>query len=123
MRAAGSRVAFAAIASGLIGACGGTGEATGEVVGDASDPMACAAAISAYTYMVAEGFSAADSEMQSQALVSGMTYLNSYAIPKGLSEPEAFTELETRREELRNTLSTEQIIEQARVCIENTPQV
>ena len=85
--------------------------------------MACAAAISAYTYLVTEGFVAADPEMQSRALVSSMTYLNSYAIPNGLSEPEAFAELETRRDELRSAYSTEQIIEQARVCIENTPQV
>ena len=69
----GGRVAFAALAAGFLAACGGTGEATGEQ----ADPMACAAAISAYTYLVTEGFVAADPEMQSRALVSSMTYLNS----------------------------------------------
>lgn len=119
MKAHISRLAASILVAGLTAACG----KGGDNVSGADDPLACAAALSAYTNLVAEGYVAPEPKFESAALVSGMTYLNSYAIPNGLSEEQAFAELEIRREELRSTASSEEIVDQAWGCIENTPEL
>ena len=77
--------------------------------------------ISAASYLVAGGRAEQDAALTKQGLVSLMTFLNTYAIPKGLEEPEAFAELKSHRLALMDTLSPEDIMTRAKLCIARSP--
>lgn len=93
--------------------------AAGKTTGDPN--LKCAAMISAASYLVAGGKAEQDAAMTKRGLVSLMTFLNTYAIPKGLKEPEAFAELKSQRETLMETLSTDDIMAHAKLCIARSP--
>ncbi|MEO1206356.1 MAG: hypothetical protein AAFV45_08485 [Pseudomonadota bacterium] len=55
----------------------------------------CAALIGAATILVRSGKVENDTALMKRTLVSSMTHLNAYAIPKGMTEAEAFAELKS----------------------------
>ena len=118
------RIGGCLLATFLLAACGQGAQSDVEAAVEVDDPLECAATISAYSYLVAEGYLASDPAIPpSRGLASSMTYLNIYAIPKDLSEAEAFAQAEARREEIRADASADEILEEARICVENTPEV
>lgn len=114
----------AAISCCVLSACsppGGDDEAAaGNTTGDPN--LHCAAMISAASYLVAGGKAEPDTALSKRGLVSMMTFLNTYAIPKGLSEPEAFAELKSQRETLMETHSTDDIMARTRLCVDRSPR-
>lgn len=90
---------------------------------DVDPNLECAALISAASYIIAKGDVGSDFVLsENDGLVSLMTYLNTYAIPKGLKEPEAFQELENQREKLTSSVPSSEILDRAKKCMENIPQ-
>lgn len=86
------------------------------------DDFTCAALISAADYlMVVEQKVSKDDIVMKQGLLSGMTYLNKWAIPKQLEERAAFDEVKRERERLISTEATANIVDRAKVCITRTP--
>lgn len=82
----------------------------------------CAATISAASHLAARGELEVNADFNAQALVSGMTHLNTYAIPAGLSERDAFDQLNARRDVLIETRSPSKILGQAKSCLRKTPK-
>jgi hypothetical protein len=83
--------------------------------------LECAAVISAASQLAGKRKLKTDAEFDKKALASGMTHLNTYAIPKGMSEKEAFEHLNARRAELIAEASPSDILQRAKTCIEKTP--
>lgn len=83
--------------------------------------LKCAALISAANALVVSGKAERDPTLAKQALVSSMTYLNSYAIPKGLKQAEAFREVKSLRAELIGSLPPAEIMSRAKRCVNRTP--
>jgi hypothetical protein len=79
--------------------------------------LECAALISAATVLVSRGQAEQDSTLQKQGLVGLMTHLNSYAIPKGLREAEAFAELKALRSDLIGSLQPAAIMKRSNRCL------
>lgn len=93
--------------------------------GDASkvdSNLNCAAMISAASHLAARGELEIAPDFNAKALISGMTHLNSYAIPAGLSESDAFDHLNARRDVLIETRSPSKILGQAKSCLRKTPK-
>ena len=82
----------------------------------ADSNLDCAALISAATYLVRDGKAENDPAVMKRALVNLMTHLNTYAIPKGLAEAEAFKELNALRASLIETRPPEEIMSRAKRC-------
>lgn len=101
----------------LAGCSGQVGE------GSVDRNLECAALISASTHLYVQGEIALETEDYNKTLVSGMTYLNRYAIPNGISEGDAFAELNARRDELMQKIKPEQIKSRALSCMSRTPRV
>ena len=80
--------------------------------------LQCSAMISAASQLVAQQKMPPDPLVSEQGLLALMTYLNRYAIPAGLSEPDAFKELEAVREQLIAETEPGDILAEARTCIE-----
>jgi hypothetical protein len=78
--------------------------------------------ISAANSLVVSGKVDNDPELAKRALVTSMTYLNAYSIPKGLKEADAFTEVKAHRASLLETLSPDEVMSQAKRCMERSPQ-
>ncbi len=87
----------------------------------ADSNLECSALISAATYVVAGGKAANDPVVSKRGLVSLMTYLNTYAIPKKLKEREAFEELHALRAKMMEALEPADIMRRARKCVDRTP--
>lgn len=106
---------------GLISCCAlaACGPAEGE---STASNLECAALISASTYLVASGKVEADPVLKKRALVTMMTHLNTYAIPKRLKEKQAFGELHALRKDLMGSRSPDKIMRQARTCADRSPQ-
>lgn len=85
---------------------------------EAESHLDCAALISAATYLVRDAKVENDPAFMKGALVSMMTHLNTYAIPKGLRETEAFKELHALRASLTETLPPNEIMSRAKRCSE-----
>ena len=85
--------------------------------------LQCAALISAASHLASKGQIQLGAGSQNQMLISMMTHLNQYAVPKGLPEQDAFAELNTLREDLMNTMKPEAIHAKARACVRLTPRV
>lgn len=85
--------------------------------------LECAALISASTYLHVQGEIVLETEDYNKTLVSGMTYLNTYAIPNGISEGDAFAALHTRRDALMQTVKPAKIKSRALSCMRRTPKV
>jgi hypothetical protein len=83
--------------------------------------LACAATISAATYVIKNGEAPRDKELMGRALFSMMHYLNSYAIPRGMKEHEAFAELHKVRIDLMDALPADRIISRAKTCASRQP--
>lgn len=82
----------------------------------------CAAVISAASYLMARGKISDDAVSSNKdPLVVMMTYLNTYAIPKGLKEADAFKELEKQRSTLTASVPSSEIVNQAKRCMDNSP--
>lgn len=84
--------------------------------------LECAALISASTYLVAGGKAEKDPALDKRALVTMMTHLNTYAIPKGIKEKQAFDELTSRREALIGSRPPREIMSRAKRCAERIPR-
>ncbi|MEZ5946124.1 MAG: hypothetical protein R3C13_04960 [Hyphomonas sp.] len=84
-------------------------------------PLDCAALISAADRLIADGVLPADGDFQAQVLIAAMTHLNAYAVPEGVSEPDAFKALNLRRGELMDTVTGDEILARAKACVANTP--
>ena len=89
----------------------------------AESNLDCAALISAATYLVRDGKAENDPELMRRGLVSLMTHLNTYAIPKGMKEAEAFEEQHSRRRTFMETRPASEIMRRANRCVEQTPRV
>ena len=81
------------------------------------NPFTCAAMISAADRLVATGRLAPDETLSRLGLVSMMTHLNTWAIPKDLSEKEAFDQLKQERDRLTETHGPQDILTRAQACI------
>jgi hypothetical protein len=84
--------------------------------------LKCAALISAASYLSAKGNIELNTSFDQKAPFSLMMHLNSYAIPNGIGEAEAFRQLEVQREALIQAKSQEKIRDGAEACIRKTPQ-
>lgn len=83
--------------------------------------LECAAMIGAANSLIGRGEIENDPTFSKRALVSSMAYLNAYAIPYGLKEPEAFKEVKSHRTALIESLSSEKIMGRAKQCIDRSP--
>lgn len=83
--------------------------------------LTCAAIISGATYLGLKGTIEIDRAFTKRALSASMTYLNSYAIPKGLKEPQAFEELNALRASLMEELEPAELMARAKRCVERSP--
>lgn len=92
-----------------------------DVSGRVDSNLNCAAMISAADSLVASGKLDRDPELAKRALVTSMTHLNAYAIPKGLKEPEAFTELKAHRAALLESLQPADVMSRAKRCMDSSP--
>ena len=106
-----------------LAACKPSAEAKQETANKAGSDtnLECAALISAASYLIAGGQAESDPDFNRRPLFTLMAYLNSYAIPKGLKESEAFDKLHARRAALTEALSVEEIMDRARRCIDSSP--
>lgn len=89
--------------------------------GGADVNLECAALISAATVLMGSGEAENDPALTRRALVSSMTYLNAYAIPKGLKEPQAFQDLKQKRAALIGALPAAEVMSGARRCVSRSP--
>lgn len=80
--------------------------------------LECAALISASTYLVAGGKAEKDPALDRRALVTMMTHLNTYAVPKGIREKQAFDELKSLRTDLMGSRPPREIMSRAKRCAE-----
>jgi hypothetical protein len=78
--------------------------------------LECAALISASTYLIVGGKAEKDPALDKRALVTMMTHLNTYAVPKGITEKQAFAELTSLREALIGSRPPREIMSRARRC-------
>ena len=85
------------------------------------DHFTCAAMISAADHLVATGQVAADDSIMRNGLMTSMSHLNAWAIPKGLQESEAFDSVKKERERLLGKLTPKEIVARAKACIEQMP--
>ena len=81
----------------------------------------CSALIGASTVLVQRRKAENDPVLAKRALVTSMTYLNAYAIPKGLTERDAFKDVLARRATLLETLPPAEIMSRARRCADRSP--
>jgi hypothetical protein len=103
----------------VLAACGPSG---GDDVSGVNANLNCSAMISAANSLVVSGKVDNDPELAKRALVTSMTYLNAYSIPKELKEADAFTEVKAHRASLLETLSPDEVMSQAKRCMERSPQ-
>lgn len=82
----------------------------------------CSALIVAANNLSVQGQIEVDPSFAEKALFSQMMHLNSYAIPNGIGEAEAFKQLATQREALLLAKSPKSIRNEAEACIRKTPQ-
>lgn len=113
----------AAISCWLLSACSppGSNDESSAGTTNIDRNLDCAAMISAASYLIAGGKAEQDATLAKRGLVSLMTFLNTYAIPKGLTEPEAFAELKSHRLALMETLSPGDIMARAKLCVDRSP--
>lgn len=83
--------------------------------------LECAATISAATQLSMRGALDTDAEFDSKALFSSMMHLNTYAIPSGLREAEAFEQANGLRDSMIETQTPSKLLSRAKSCIRNTP--
>ena len=116
-------VVFVALSCCVLTGCGPSeGESDTAVDSAGVDAnLDCAALISAADSLVASGKVDRDPELAKRALVTSMTYLNAYALPKKLKEAEAFTELKSHRATLLETLSADEVVSRAKRCMKRSP--
>jgi len=84
--------------------------------------LRCAAMISAASHLSAKGDIGLSASFSEKALFSLMMHLNSYAIPNGIREAEAFTQLDAQRDAPIQAKSERKIRDGAEACIRKTPQ-
>lgn len=94
------------------------GPAEGESV---ASNLECAALISASTYLGAGSKAEDNPALTKRALTTSMTYLNAYAIPKGLKQKQAFAELTSVRKDLMESRSPGKIMSQPERCADRNP--
>lgn len=114
---------FVALSCCVLTGCGPPGGESDTAVDSAGvdSNLDCAALISAADSLVASGKVDRDPELAKRALVTSMTYLNAYALPKKLKEAEAFTELKSHRATLLETLSADEVVSRAKRCMKRSP--
>lgn len=81
--------------------------------------LRCAALTSIYMERIISGAIQRDSSVKTDPLVGTMTYVGAYGIGKGLSEKEAFADVEREKQRLLAELGTEEIEKEAISCLEN----
>jgi hypothetical protein len=106
---------FGLIACGALAACG---PAEGE---SAASNLECAALISASTYRVASAKAETDPVLKKRAPTTPMTYLNAYAIPKGIKQKQACEDLTSLRKDLMRSRPPGHIMSRARTCVDRSP--
>ena len=90
--------------------------------GEKTDPkLHCAALISASTQNLLLGKIDKDPAFERQALLSMTTYVNSYAIPNGIGEKEAYDRVNAHRDNMLETGDPKKIFKEAKRCIARTP--
>jgi hypothetical protein len=87
----------------------------------ADSHLDCAALISAANHLSVQGRLKTGAAFDREAPGASMTHLNAYAIPAGIREPEAFKQVNARRDELKKSETPERIYERARACVLRTP--
>ncbi|MBU1209720.1 MAG: hypothetical protein KJ587_00425 [Alphaproteobacteria bacterium] len=107
---------FGAISCCALSACSPSG---GERI---DSNLECAALISAANALVISGKAENDPGLAKRALVSSMTYLAAYAIPKGIKEAEAFEQVKSLRATLIESLTPVDIMSRARRCADRSPR-
>jgi hypothetical protein len=79
--------------------------------------LECAALIAAADGLVATKAVEPDEKISKMGLVVSMGYLNAYAVPKQISEQEAFAAVLAERDTLLKTQSPTAIVQRATACI------
>lgn len=110
-----SIIAYSVLAIFLIAGCAPSAEKLNR-------NLECAALISAANQLSLRGELDTGSEFDGQALFSGMTHLNNYAIPNQIPETAAFEQMNARRDALIETKSPSSILKSAKSCIRSTPK-
>ena len=87
----------------------------------ADSNLNCAALIGAATVLIRNGKVEKDPALMKRALVSSMSHLNAYAIPKGLKQAEAFAEVKALRRTFVETRPADEILNRAKRCAARTP--
>ena len=113
---AAKRIAALTIMASLA-ACGEGGSALAR-----PDNLGCAAHISATSFAIADGEIEVEEAYANEAYFAMMWHLNSWAVPAGISEAEAFDRVKQEAAKLREGNSAEQLLETSRWCITNRPQ-
>ena len=80
--------------------------------------LRCAAQINGYERLMSSGQVEREPEFLSKALAAYMTHLNAYAVPKGITERDAFAALNQLRDDLVAREKPAALREAALACIE-----
>lgn len=83
--------------------------------------LECAALISAANNLMLNGKIENDPAFAKRALISSMTFLNAYAIPKGIPEAEAFKEVKDLRGTLIESVPPIEVMNRAERCVKRSP--
>ena len=89
--------------------------------GGVDSNLECAALISSADMLVRNGNAEKDPVLAKRGLVTSMSYLAAYAIPKRIKEPEAFEQVKSLRATLINSHPPGEIVRRAKVCAERRP--
>ena len=104
-----------------LSACKPSGNRNGKTASDDDANLECAALISAANRLMVTRKVETDPAFSRRALVTSMTYLNAYSVPKGLKEKQSFAEVKALRATLLETLSPAEIITRAKRCVNRSP--
>lgn len=80
--------------------------------------LRCAALISAYNGLANSSVVKPDPERDPRQLETMAWHINAYAVPQDIREDDAFLALKRLREELVATQSSQEILDEARICMD-----
>jgi len=89
----------------------------GNEVAAGTDHFRCAALIGAADMLMANGTLPSDDDFHKRSLLSAMSHLNAYAIPKNIQEKDAFDAVKAERDRLIAAKSATSILEEAKACL------
>lgn len=77
--------------------------------------------LTAYSSAARDGDIPYDEDLVPRSLMSIMYHLNAWAMPQNISEPDAFAQVKQEADGMRERMSEDELVENARWCIKNKP--